>query len=318
MPEIINTRPLEQHDVEPVLELLRASLGETRLLQRTPELFAWKHFDNPFGESLAVVAETDGRLVGLRAFMRWRLRTVDGDELSCVRAVDTATHPDFQRRGIFRRLTEEAIEIARADGVDLVFNTPNPKSGAGYLSMGWSEVGSVGVLARPGLRLLTTRRSDPDSPVEPQDYLYAPDPAAARSVKDRAPRGLRTPRVDDYLEWRYSAHPTARYYQVTEGDSVALVRPNLRNGRRELIVADVYGPHPGAALRTTARRSKAAYVGAWFSRRSPERRAAIRAGLLPVPGLKTLTLMARPLRDLPVDVSSMDAWDLAISDLELL
>lgn len=317
MPDMITTRAMEQRDVQPLLELLRAALGETPLLQRTPQLFAWKHFDNPFGTSLGVVAEADGRLVGLRAFMRWRLRTVEGDELSCVRAVDTATHPDYQRRGIFRRLTEEAIELALQEGVDLVFNTPNPKSGAGYLSMGWVEVGAIGAMARPSLRLLTTPRVQ-DAPVEVGDFLYAPDPAAPRSVDDREPRGLRTPRIDDYLQWRYCSHPTARYYQITEGDSLALVRPNIRNGRRELIVADVHGPRPAAALRSTARRSKAAYLGAWFSPGSPERRASIRAGLLPVPGVKALTLMARPLRELPVDVSSMASWDLAISDLELL
>jgi hypothetical protein len=34
--------------------------------------------------------------------------------------------------------------------------------------------------------------------------------------------------------------------------------------------------------------------------------------------VSALTLMARPLRDLDIDVTSMASWDLAISDLELL
>ena len=68
--------------------------------------------------------------------------------------MDTATHPDFQRRGIFSRLTEAAVEAARDDGVDLVFNTPNEKSGAGYLKMGWQEVGPIGVMVRPGIGML--------------------------------------------------------------------------------------------------------------------------------------------------------------------
>ena len=141
MAETITTRHLGESDVLPVLDLLRAALGEPPLLRRTPELFAWKHFDNPFGRSLAVVAESDDLIVGLRAFMRWDLVTPAGDTLRCVRAVDTATHPDYQRRGIFRRLTEETLELALAENMDLVFNTPNEKSGAGYLSMGWTKSG---------------------------------------------------------------------------------------------------------------------------------------------------------------------------------
>lgn len=316
MPDTITTRELEEGDVVPVLDLLRASLGEPPLLRRTPELFAWKHFDNPFGRSIAVLAEADDRIVGLRAFMRWDLLTTQGSTIRCVRAVDTATHPEYQRRGIFRRLTEEALELAVAKDIDLVFNTPNEKSGAGYLSMGWTEVGSIGAMARPSRRLVTDRRPGPVT--EPERFLADPKPALPLAVADRAPRGLRTPRSDAYLRWRFGSHPSARYFRVDSGDATAVVRPNVRRERRELVVADVFGPRPAAAIRAAARRSRAGYVAAWFSPGSPERAAAVRSGLVPVPGLTALTLMAKPLREFDVDVTTMASWDLAISDLELL
>ncbi len=316
MTDTITTRELEDRDVAPVLDLLRASLGEPPLLRRTPELFGWKHFDNPFGRSIAVLAEADDRIVGLRAFMRWDLLTTQGATVRCVRAVDTATHPEYQRRGIFRRLTEEALELAVAKDVDLVFNTPNEKSGAGYLSMGWKEVGTIGAMARPSPRLATDRR--PGSLSEPEQFLADPKPALPLAVADRSPRGLRTPRSDAYLRWRFGAHPSARYFRVDSGAATAVVRPNVRKGRRELVVADVFGPKPAAAFRAASRRSRAGYLAAWFSPGSPERAAALRSGLVPVPGVTALTLMAKPLRDLEVDVTSMTSWDLAISDLELL
>ena len=316
MADTITTRELEEGDVVSVLDLLRASLGEPPLLRRTPELFAWKHFDNPFGRSIAVLAEADDRIVGLRAFMRWDLLTMQGSTIRCVRAVDTATHPEYQRRGIFRRLTEEALELAVAKDVDLVFNTPNEKSGAGYLSMGWKEVGTIGAMARPSPRLMTDRRPGPVT--EPERFLVDPKPALPLAVADRTPRGLRTPRTDAYLRWRFGSHPSARYFRVDSGDATAVVRPNVRRERRELVVADVFGPRPAAAIRAAVRRSRAGYVAAWFSPGSPERAAAVRSGLVPVPGVTALTLMAKPLRELEVDVTSMASWDLAISDLELL
>ena len=316
MSDTITTRVLEDRDVAEVLELLRAALGETPLLERTPQLFAWKHFDNPFGRSISILAEAGDRIVGLRTFMRWDLTGVDGSTLRCVRAVDTATHPDFLRRGIFRRLTEEGLEIAVANGIDLVFNTPNEKSGAGYLSMGWKEVGPVGVMLRPSLRLVSSRTADDRN--DPGRLIAEPMPAWPLRITDRRPLGLRTPRGPGYLKWRFGSHPTARYFQVKGEDSVAVVRPNTRRGRDEMLLVEVFGARPGSAIRRAARRSRAGYTATWFSAHGPERAAAVRAGLLPVPGVRPLTLMARPLRDLDVDVTTMETWDLTIGDLELL
>ena len=66
-----------------------------------------------------------------------------------VRAVDTATDPEFQGRGIFTRLTLEALDELAADGVDFVFNTPNARSRPGYLKMGWQVVGRLAAAVRP-------------------------------------------------------------------------------------------------------------------------------------------------------------------------
>lgn len=310
MTDVITTRRLEEADVEPVLELLRAALGEPPLLKRTPSLFSWKHFDNPFGHSIGLIAESGDEIVGLRTFMRWDLKAPDGGTIRCVRAVDTATHPDFERRGIFRRLTEEAIEVATDDGVDLIFNTPNAKSGSGYLKMGWQEVGQIGALVRPTSRML----SRDETALGDTGF----DPVDPTRLTDRPARGLRTPRSEAYLRWRFTAHPTARYFESRVGEGVAVLRNNIRGGRQELLVADLYGPGSSRAISAARRRSRAMYLGSWFSVGSPERAECRRAGLLPVPGVTTLTLMARRLSDFDVDISSMSSWDLALSDLELL
>ena len=165
----VDVRPYREEDEPGVLDLLSASLGGGPVGERRPEFFRWKHFDNPFGSSFMLVAETDDRIVGLRAYMRWRFE--DGTRiLHAVRAVDTATHPDYQRRGIFSRLTKQALEELRED-VDLVFNTPNETSLRGYLKMGWDVVGKVPiwVKVRRPLRLMTrgrTIRETMDAPTE--------------------------------------------------------------------------------------------------------------------------------------------------------
>ena len=100
-------------------------------------------------------------MVGVRLFMRWDLEAA-GRRLRAVRAVDTATDPDFRGRGIFRTLTLELLRaLEAANEVDLVFNTPNGSSKPGYLKMCWHDVGTVPVhvgVARP-LRFLRGVRS---------------------------------------------------------------------------------------------------------------------------------------------------------------
>ncbi len=315
--QTISVRTFVDEDLEPVLDLLRASLGETAVLQRTPELFRWKHIINPFGRSIILVAEADNRIVGLRAFMRWELTTPNGTTLRCVRAVDTATHPEYQRRGIFRQLTLAALAEATADGVDMVFNTPNPQSGAGYLRMGWQEVGPIGVLAAPGKGVFRGKVDADRLPVA-TDFIHNAAPVGDLDVTDRPAAGLRTPRTAAYLRWRFTEHPTAQYVRVDAKGSTAIVRLNVRSGRRELVVSDVFGQQPASAIGRTLWNGRATYVGGWFSKGSPERRAAARRGMLPIPTITTLTLVANPLRTLPADVGSLASWDLASSDLELL
>lgn len=317
MADPISVRPYQDHDLPAVLEVLRRALGETPLLKRTPELFSWKHFDNPYGRSIILLAESNGRIAGVRAFMRWELATPTGHVVRCVRAVDTATDPDFQRRGVFRLLTTEAVEVARSEGVELILNTPNPRSGAGYLTMGWQEVGPIGVLARPRLRYLGRRASGEEVP-RPEDILPGALPVSVPTFAPRPPRGLRTVRTEAYLRWRFTQHPTARYVQMEREGGIAILRPNLRAGRTEVVVSDLFGPNPSAAVSAAARLARASYLVSWASRGSPERSALIRGGLLPVPRLQVLTLMARPLVDLGLDVANPDAWDFCLSDLELL
>jgi GNAT superfamily N-acetyltransferase len=313
MPETLAVRPYVDADMDQVLEVLRLSLGEPPGLTRTHHLFAWKHLANPFGRSIMLVAEEGDRIAGFRAFMRWDLHGPEGAMLRCVRAVDTATHPDFQRRGIFRTLTLAGIEHAGDAGIDLIFNTPNAKSGAGYLTMGWTELAQIGVMARPRLQLLRGRQRGEWSPGPGR--IDHSELAGAAEVLDRPARGWRTPRTAAYLQWRYGSHPTARYLLARREGDAAIARAHLRSGRRELVLSELGGP--GRSIGRVIGQSHPDYLVAWFSDGTPERRASWRHAILPVPRIRALTVMYRPVRALDLDLS-WSKWDFSLGDLELL
>ena len=185
---------------------------------RFADLYRWKHDQNPFGRSPRWVALVDGAVVGFRVLLRWRFRLADGRGVEAVRAVDTATDPAHQGRGIFTRLTTAAIDELRAEGVELVFNTPNDQSRPGYLKMGWTELGrppvamagrlaSLGRIARS--RTAAELWSEPCDVGEPAGTHLA-DPAHASGIAallaDTAAadgRSWRTDHSPAELGWRY-------------------------------------------------------------------------------------------------------------------
>ncbi|HXK17608.1 MAG TPA: GNAT family N-acetyltransferase, partial [Polyangiaceae bacterium] len=142
-------RPGSDADIPAVIELMRLALGEGKI-PRTREFWTWKHRNNPFGSSPMWLATQGDAVIGVRLFMRWRWQFAGGrDSLQAVRAVDTATHPDWQGKGIFKRLTLGLVDDMTRAGTAFVFNTPNQQSRPGYLKMGWQQVGRVSLWIKP-------------------------------------------------------------------------------------------------------------------------------------------------------------------------
>jgi GNAT superfamily N-acetyltransferase len=109
-----------------MVQLLKESLGES-LIKKSVEVWNYKHVKNPFGPSHVLLAEKEEQLIGLRAFMSWKWQ--QGENIwQAWRAVDTATHPQHQGKGIFRTLTMQALEEVAAQEPCFIFNTPNEKA----------------------------------------------------------------------------------------------------------------------------------------------------------------------------------------------
>lgn len=318
-----------EDDVEEIVELLRTCLGAGRV-PRSAEFWRWKHERSPFGPSPVLLAVAGGRIVGVRAFLRWRWRSADQD-LPAVRAVDTATHPDWQGRGVFSALTGELTARVAGEGAAFVFNTPNRKSGAGYRKMGWRTVGRLPVAVRPAapFAAAAARRAVPLRPVA--DFLAEPgtEPllAAVEGRRRQDPR-LRTAATADYLRWRYAAVPGLDYRVAAggEGEAAAAIVVRRRQ-RRQLVEASVtevlIAGEPGMAtaarlLRTVAPATGAHYAAAVATRGTDERRALARSGFLPLPAAGP-ALFVRPLATAAgtPDPLHLASWRFAAGALEL-
>lgn len=197
-------------DIPEIVELMKISLGE-KLMPKSQAFFIWKHLKNPFGESMILLAKNEGKIIGLRTFMRWTWEN-DCMQHYAVRAVDTATHPSFQGKGIFSTLTKRAVELGIKQGVSFVFNSPNPISLKGYLKLGWYVSGKMPIKLRLGSvapRFFSTKTTN-------QFYNKYSIAASIESIPlnwtpSFVSKSFRTPISLEYLQWRYGDCPVARY-----------------------------------------------------------------------------------------------------------
>jgi hypothetical protein len=62
---------------------------------------------------------------------------IDDKIFLAAQSVDTMTHRDHQRRGLFMQLAEKTYEAAKQEGVQFIFGFPNQNSYAGFVKLKW-------------------------------------------------------------------------------------------------------------------------------------------------------------------------------------
>ncbi len=59
--------------------------------------------------------------------------TIDGKKILAAQSGDTITHPNHQKKGLFIILAQKTYELARAEGIKLIFGFPNQNSYHGFI-----------------------------------------------------------------------------------------------------------------------------------------------------------------------------------------
>jgi GNAT superfamily N-acetyltransferase len=307
-------RKATESDIPAIIGLLRLSLGET-LLPKSEALWRWKHLENPFGPSPCLLAEEDGQLLGVRAFLRWDYRE-NGKIYHAYRAVDTATHPQHQGKGIFKKLTLDLLSRIQTEGADFVYNTPNANSTPGYLKMGWEKWGKLPL--KLSFHFSQGKKTESISPT---------DWSALRGLIERIESGtesigLQTHLQPGYLSWRYENCPLFPYQVISDGEEYLLIY-RIKEGKmgRELRIADLFltdrfsaagRKSLNRALKSAQKQSGARYTS--FSGLDSEGLKALDLGILPILSLGPIVT----LRCIKPSAQVLDRpWHWSLGDLEV-
>ena len=347
MSEDIEIREYVPEDESPVLALIQRGMGGGPTGTRDKGFWQWKHFRNPFGPSIMLVAvHKDGQIIGLRTFMRWRFQAADR-LISAVRAVDTVTHPDYRRYGVFSALIRKAVENVKNSGIDLIFNTPNATVLPGYLKLGWSLVSVI----RPQIKILhyprvimgiarSRGKRQPSALDRSARYLrqelpsidefLSEEKAIERLLQSREQKRdnrLHTRLTLEYLRWRYAQYPFAKYrtiYWQAHGDfsGCIIFRPSGRLGMKEIVLSQLIVPGfdysiASGLVKEMISSLNADYIVAYFPKRSFERDILRKNGFHDLP-FQGLNFAVKSLKKAPeLNPMQIDSWELSLGDLEI-
>ncbi len=152
-------RPVDLSDdgLQAAENLFRAAFPHAPHL-RVPYL-DWQYRRNPEGLAIGFEAfAPDGTLAAHYVCLPVTM-TVDGQQQPALLSLNTATHPNHQRKGLFKQIASATYEAGAANGRQLVVGVANANSVKGLIgSLGFSTLGTLDV--RLGLGL---PRREPES-----------------------------------------------------------------------------------------------------------------------------------------------------------
>lgn len=230
-------------DKTAIIELLKLSLGEG-LIKKSTTVWDFKHEGNPFGPSHVLLAFEDDLLIGVRALMQWRWQ-IGSTLWTAYRAVDTATHPDHQGKGIFKKLTLQALDEVAQKSDSFVFNTPNNQSRPGYLKMGWQIVDAIPLAVVPTLGYMfhfLFSKKMPLSNTISAERLEEICNQHNRVLSKK--NSIFTPKSTAYLRWRYESNPMQTYTVISQHDWYVALYVKKHRFFNEVRVVEVIGANP--------------------------------------------------------------------------
>jgi len=177
----------------------------------------WKFAKNPFGKSVIKLMFDDKKLIGSYAVIPMNVQ-VQRNLVKAALSVNTMTHPNYERQGIFSYLAEEVYKKCLRESFGFVYGFPNENSYHGFTrKLGWKDLGKMTTLEKklgvPTLR--ETCRRDRIYPVEEFNERVN---SLWNTTKDSY--HVTVARTEEFLNWRFAEHPTEKYAKfILQDDS---------------------------------------------------------------------------------------------------
>ena len=222
----------------------------------TKESFLWTHRDNPAGSSIISYAldKKIDSVVAICPFLVCKMRIQD-EEYFGTQAVDVATHPDYQKLGLLKKLSSYSLDQSSRRNAVFFFTFPNHLSGSyrGFLKLGIKDQGRFYYLFKPVRNhlkipyLLLKKRNE--LKIFNQTPKLQPESINLQIIGDQLnffinqrrkwPDIWSCDRSAEFYKWRFVDHPKHKYEVIKNDDFIAFIRRGYRSDLYEIKLSDV-------------------------------------------------------------------------------
>lgn len=216
------------------------------------ESMKWQYFDNPVGEACCWVAWDSQRIVANYTAIPHRMH-LKGKLATGWRVQNVVTDPDYQGRGLYAALSHLACEFLMTPDFPLNFTFPNENSHPMFLKCGWINPNRIPLWILDGVQKRSFQKiSAIANPIqyfgEDEEEIWH---AYARTIDYAIDRSAA------YLNWRYLANPTAKYFPFrlnVKGKTLILVLKyyDRENGERWAHICDWFTDEPNPLVAESA------------------------------------------------------------------
>ena len=196
---------------------------------RTEEWFHWKFEGSPYGKTILACAFDGIRVAGCVAYGNGIVK-YKGKDWKCALSYETFVHPDYQGKGLFKKLISLAEAEMKKEGVQFLYNFPNANSITGFKHMNWTCRNDIKMFKIKPLRLINLALHVMDL-----RKIFQPLPFTSTELKninladipiEQTIEDIITPIwTVDYLKWRFFTNPSREYFVINNVDyfSIAMV-----------------------------------------------------------------------------------------------
>lgn len=196
--EVLDSISIDYEEMHSLLKVAFAHRSKSNVDVEIPSSQSLEFkYQNSVGPSKLATVRCNGELVAMNGLIPMGIRNSGFPTVGWM-SCDTATHPDYQGRGLFKQCVS-ALEDSLPAGAFL-FGFPNLNSMPGFTKMGWRRLAEIDLYFSPSL--LVSKKSAIVKEVDIHTSMnYPPNPNGI--VKS-----------GEYLSWRYG--PLRGEYQVHE------------------------------------------------------------------------------------------------------
>ncbi len=240
----------------------------------------WRFVENPYGNGIIKLMFDDDKLIGHYAVIPMSVQ-VAGTSVKAAFSMTTMTHPEYSGRGIFTFLAEEVYNACAKQGLSFVYGFPNSNSYPGFTQkLGWAGLGKILNFHK----VLADESGKP--PVIDMRCIESFDNRADLLwEKVKGNYSIIVPRVEKYLNWRFSRNPDVYYQKYIlldkQGQMIgyAILKQYVNDAGKKGHIVDMLSINDEESIRILIRHSCAYFrnkqiadVSGWFPVKSQYRR----------------------------------------------